>query len=272
MDQANRTKVRDKTGMVLGAIAGLVFAFGAWGIDAVQLYAAHAVLPWVKFLAGLLCAVFLGSLCGFLTARSSNILVIILLWVIWGGIVSWVASQLPFEYLSSWVARSFPSLAGEIRYPMPAYYERRVFLSWLISFGLTFLFSLPFSNLVDQVTANVHTGSSVVSVLITSALIFGLGLSIDSLYNKPFRSALEGTNDAIQLALQHPEALESGKLSNQYGLLGVRTMRAYLDQSYILLVESYDQTIESVQVRVMFETGSFSCACSNNLIYMCTPE
>ncbi len=60
---------RRKAGLRFGLIAGASFALGAWGIDAAGLLQSHALIPWLKLVLGLVVALPVGSLAGWLAVR-----------------------------------------------------------------------------------------------------------------------------------------------------------------------------------------------------------
>jgi hypothetical protein len=269
MQSNSLEKHRDLTGAYLGAVTGGLFALSAWGVDLLVVALSHGVAAWAKFPPGLIASVLTGALAGFLTARSSKLPTIIAIWVGWGIAMSLLASLLPFDFQSAVISLVRPLLRQEIDYPLPDYHGRRMFLSILISCGLMFIVSILFSALVDSIAANVHIGSSILSIAGISVIFIGFGLSLDSVYNRPFRNAMDVTHQTIELARANPQALENGSQSNQLGLLGIRTIDQLLDRPYQIVVKSYNITLESMQVMIDFDGFWYECSVNDNTVYYC---
>lgn len=269
MDGSISDKHHDLTGAILGAVTGFLFALAAWGVDMLITSLGHGLGAWAKGPVGIVAAVLTGALAGFLTARASRLLAIISIWVGWGGLMSLIASLLPFQYQNAVIAWIRPLLRQEILYPTPEFHGRRLFLSLVITAGLMFIVAIFFSNLVDTIAANVHIGASALSVAAVSVIFILFGVSLDSIYNRPFRSAVSITHETIELARANPDALESGKESSEMGLLGVRTIEGILDRPYSMVVKSYDTSLESIQVLVDFDGFWYECSVNNNTVYYC---
>lgn len=269
MQSSSSEKHRDLTGAYLGALTGCLFALGAWGVDLVIVSVSHGVAAWAKFPPGLLISVLTGALAGFLTARVSRLPSVIAIWVGWGFLMSLLASLLPFTFQSSIIGLVRPLLQQEIDYPFPDYHNRRIFMSFIISGGLMFIISILFSAQIDSIAANVHIGSSILSVVGIGIIFIGFGLSLDSIYNRPFRTAMDITHQTIQLARANPQALESGSQSNQLGLLGIRSIASIIDRPYQMVVKSYNTTLESMQVLIDFDGFWFECSVNDNNVYYC---
>ena len=269
MNAMNSEKRRDQIGALLGAITGGLFALSAWGLDAFITVDAHSVAGWAKVIPGMIAAVGSAALAGYITARTSRLPAIIATWVLWGALMSVIASLLPFDYQAAIIRLTSPLLKQEIDYPLPDYHGRRIFLSLIITFGLTFIISILFSNLVDLITANLHLGTSILAVAAISIIFLLFGYSLDSIYNRPFRNAVHVTHETIQTARANPDAMDSGRQSNTLDLLGIRSARAVLDRPYTIVVKSYNLTLESVQVLIDFDGFWYECSVNDNLVYFC---
>jgi hypothetical protein len=253
----------------LGALGGLVFALATWGYDFAILVIAHGLLPWSKFLLGVVIAVLSGSLCGYVCSKTSRLFLVMVLWLIWGFFMSWVAGQIPFEYQTRMIHTFYPLLQQEISYPQPQNEGPRIFLVWLITGGLTLIISFLFINLVDSVTANTHIGTTVLFVLVW-LLFFGfVGKSIDSIYNQSFRDAIQVTHQAIQNTRTHLDLLDNGSEASKLHIIGMRPLRGVINRPYWLVVKSYDPTFESVDVLVDLDGFWYTCNVFINQVNIC---
>lgn len=259
---------RNWSALLLGAVGGFVFACSAWGYDFAQLLIAHVIVPWAKFVPGLLASAISGALCAFFASKSGKLGIVMLIWIAWGCFVTWIAGLIPV-YLLEWLTiQLHPKLAGVIHYPV-INLEVRLFLTLLVMFGLTLIYSFLFQNVLDAFVVNLRpiTTSLTVGVWLLFFIIFGA--SIDTVYNLPLRRAATLTHEKIQIAAAHVEELDQGKEALKLGILSMRPMKSVLQQPYWIAIKGYDETLEQVKVMVDFSGYWFTCEVSPTTIYVC---
>jgi hypothetical protein len=259
---------RNLTAVILGGLGGLAFACGTWGYDMIVLAVAHAIVPWAKFLPGMLITVLTGGLCGLLTAKSGKLGLVMLIWVIWGTFVTWIAGMIPIYFLEPITILFHPKLAGVIEYPM-LNLQVRLFLTFLVMFGLTLIFSFLYQNVLESLVVNLHPLNTILFVCVWLVFFIMMGTSIDTIYNQPLRRAAQLTHDSIQTAISHPQELDQGRAALKLGILSMRPMKTVINQPYWTVIKSYDETLEQVQVMVDFSGYWFTCEVGYNTIYVC---
>ena len=107
--------------------------------------------------------------------------------------------MIPIYFLESVTIQLHPKLAGVIEYPM-LNLQVRLFLTFLVMFGLTLIFSFLYQNVLDALVVNLHPLNTILLVGVWLVFFIMMGTSIDTIYNQPLRRAATLTHDYIQTA------------------------------------------------------------------------
>jgi hypothetical protein len=242
---------RHRYGLFYGVMVGLAFAAWAWGMDAFLLNQAHAFLPWLKFIAGLLVCVPVSGLAGWLAMRVERGWFSALVWLVAGSILAWLSVALPLQ-LAPQIQRLFQTVPGE----MPgAIYEDlliRVGLAyaWVAIFVLIAgLIELPMG---ESATFSTSLFGKLGPSLVCIALMGIGGFLVDGLNNQPFRDPLLLTNTTIQFAVDHQGQQIDSKLSRDMHLASLRTVSDLINEPRQLFVGEYDRGLGEIHVLVKF--------------------
>ena len=89
---------RKKAGLLFGLLAGIFFAIGAYGIDAVILVSSNGMYPFLRFIPALILCSLIGMLAGFLSGFIDQLLVNAFIWGLAGFILSKITGYLVINW------------------------------------------------------------------------------------------------------------------------------------------------------------------------------
>lgn len=253
-------------------LAGLGFVLAAWGLDFAGLARAEAIFPWLKLLLGGTATLLVCTLAGWLVGRMDKVIPGILVWILVGGFLAWVASRLPFDgvytFLLEWLD---PQLKGMIDYPLSATVGARL---GLLLFILTALFTfvglleLP---MIDTATQASAPAARWLPLCLCIPLALAAGFSADDMFNQPFRQPIASMDRLIRFAIQNQGQEINTDLARSMHLATLDPVMDVLNQPRRLIVGNYDDVFSDVYVMVDFGGKWSRCEVFNGAPLFCEP-
>jgi hypothetical protein len=257
-------------GVSYGAAAGLAFAGVTWGWDAIQLYRANALFPWLKLVFGLAACGLIGSLTGWLVMRFDKSLAAFLFWLVAALVFAWMVTALPLQIaprIATWLE---PDLKGLLDYVYYDEFSSRtgVAYAWVGIFtAIIGLLQLPLSDSGVFSTSRLGRAAPALACI----LIMGMnGMFVDGLNNGPLRSGLLSVNETIQFAVDHQNETVDQKESLRMHLGSLRMIREYINRPRKLIVGGFDEFLTEVNVLVRFGDVWVNCISIYNQPSNCT--
>ncbi len=258
-----------RLGLVLGLLAGFVFSIGAWGVDGIVLAISHGYLSWLKFVLGVLVMLILGGTCGLVSTITGKSFFTALLWLGFGIFAGWISGKLPFTFQGTAIAFINPTLGSEIYYTTPVQHSARLFIGWFITIGLSMIAAFFFNNVLDSVWMGMNIGPRIMNLVFWMAFFIIMGLSVDDLYNRPLRTAVEVSHEAIQTARVNEDKFDIGGVAANLHIIGLRPVRQLIQNPYQIAVKSYSDLLDTVQIWVDFDGYWVTCIVANEQIITC---
>ncbi len=256
-------------GLIYGALAGFSFSLAAWGYDGSELAAAGAILPWVKFVAGVLLATLLGMLAGWLTARADNSLVGALLWLVVGIIFSGLAGILPYQGVTlaqNWLV---PEIAERTNYPLTSAALIRMWIT-LLTVGLSILFVGIFELvLIDSATTSTSPAFRwlALGACIPLALVGGY-IGADIQINKPLRDPVLAVHSVLEFARANEGQVIDRMAAREMRVSALRALNNVIYGPYRLVLGSFDEFLSQVTILIDFNGAWARCiAIDGNLTF-----
>ena len=109
------------------------------------------------------------------------------------------------------------------------------------------------------------------TIILWTAIFFGIAFLGDSLNQKPMRDAVLLVNNAIQFQLEHEEEDLPVSVQVQMGLTGLRPVVEYLHSPRRMIASEYDQMLILIKVLVQFDQDYAICSVINNNMGTCMP-
>ena len=245
-------------GMFFGISLALAFAAWNWGMDAVILYRAHALGPWVKLVMGTLACLPVGALAGWLAMRVERGWFSGLVWLLAAVFFAWLSVALPFRFAPEFLVASNS---------VPSSFTPTIFEAMFVRVGLAFawvaIFVLIAGLLELPMGESAAFSTSILGRLWPSIMCFALmgicGFIVDNLNNAPFRDPLVLTDQTIQFALDHRGQEVDSKTARVMHLSALRMVGDVLDQPRQLVVGEYDQSLGNIHVLVLFGDQWVDC-------------
>jgi len=239
-------------GLRFGLLAGASFALGAWGFDTLGLLQAHGLFPWLKLVLGLLLAIPVGALAGWLSVRLEKTLFSVFIWMAAGAILGWTAGRLPFDgpypALLQWLD---PQLQGRISYSFYATFVFRLDLVLFTSIVLSAFAGLLELTLVDSAAFATAPLGRWLPLCLAIPLLLAPGVTADEMMTSPTRLPLVAVDGLIREALEI-RGNTAGPASAGSHLIVLDPLQSLLDRPYQLILASYDDTYTDVNVLINF--------------------
>ncbi|MFZ5880872.1 MAG: hypothetical protein ACOY0R_16010 [Chloroflexota bacterium] len=240
-------------GFFYGAMTGLFFAFFAWGIDAILLFQAHAVQPWLKLIVGALVCAPVGGLAGWLTMRFERMLLSIPFWAIAAVVFAGMTVVLPMQIFPQLLVMLEPDLDGLISYFMVEVMVARFLVSFLwvaIFVTLAGVLEIPMG---QPAAFSTSVMGKLVPIFLCAVLMGIGGTVVDSDNNKPLRDAVIAMNDTLQFASAHQGEEIDPSVSRAMHLASLRHISDLVGQPRELIIGTFDQYLDQVHVIVRFD-------------------
>ena len=264
-------KRRQGLGALYGATGGLVFAVLAWGFDALSLAGSHVVLPFGRFLPGLVACVLLSAFVGWLSARIDKAAVALLLWIGLSVLLVVLILWLPLSWMS-WLTRQlYPVYSPYLKYPALVGTSQFIILGTI---GLTILAGiagLTENLLVDSALEKQGYGG-VVGMLIMVSLLLGIGgFLMDNMLNPNFRSSAEAMDTLIHYAVENKDTAVDPITARQNHLSTMTQLGAEIyTQPHKLVIQTFDPvSLTQIDYIVDFSGNLYSCTVVSNAPVYC---
>ncbi len=253
-DQTLHQRFIRKAGALYGAIVAIGFALFFWLPDALLLQQAHYQWWWAKLVLGLIMAVPISILIGWLAASMRWAGLSILVWIAGGVILAWIGGRLQFDGIS-WLARfTDPYPSDRIMYPFSQSAQAFTGISMVVGAGAGLFLGL-IAMIAQERAWDASTkkyGFSVKSVamlcLCLPAVLL-LGLLADFQINSSARGALTSVAELIETARDPNVDLVHARLGP------MATYRANMSPNYTLFWNTITGDLVRSSIDVQFDTG-----------------
>jgi hypothetical protein len=253
-------RLKQKFGLLYGAMAGIAFASASWGMDGYMLSKSHAYFPWVMLITGMGLSAVVGGVTGWITARSESSLLGVVFWIISSLFFAWLMVALPLQINPYIVSKFDPQLGALLNYEKNIEFAFRfgVSLAWIIPFMLIIgVTQLPIS---EPAVFSTSIFGKIAPILFCIVVMSISGVITDNLINSHFRSAITALDATIQFVLDNKNNENVDKtLSQQLHARSLTTVAEYVQESRHLFVSSYDEYLGDLNVLVKFEDQWVDC-------------
>ena len=255
--------------LVVGGLAGLAFALGTWGAEAISLLLSNGMLPLLKLLIGVTCCVLVGLLAGWLTKIFTTVLSNVLIWVFTAVVFNRLALYISFpgmQLMLGWFnpeAQKLVDLA--IDYGVRT--RAMVMLVIMVVFGM--IIGLLVTSFIEEASIATYAFRRWSSLALWMIFFIGIGVLGDSLNNKPLRDAVAVVNDSIQFQLDHEGEDLPVEVQVRMGLTGVKPVLEQVHKPRRITPAGYDQMLVFLHVLVQFDDQFADCSVINNQMGTC---
>jgi hypothetical protein len=198
---------------------------------------------------------------GWLSVRFDNGLLAAIFWLLAGLGFVWIASHLPFDWLSRLVGWLQPDLAGLQIYPFVIVARLRMSILYFVVGVMMAIGGSLGLFVIETATQASSAGQRWLALVVGGVLIFGLiGLVADDLINKPLRTPVVTINELIVYGRKAQVEQVSKEETRQMGLRALRPFGDLIYQPYRLILGNYDpETITETAVYVDFNGTWGAC-------------
>jgi len=262
-------RIKRMYGFWFGAALGLTFSIFAWGIDAYLLDRMHGLLPWLKFLGGVIPCILLGGFTGWLSARLDRPLFALLLWGAAASIFAWLTVGLPLQITPRLLSIVEPDIRDLLHYTYYEAFSTRVGVAyaWIAIFvSLAGFLQIPLSDSAVFSTSFLGKISPMLTTLVLMAIC---GTIVDGLNNELLRSPIDAVNLTTQFMLDHRGDEIDPLVSRRMHLSALRTVEDLVTPDRKFIVSGYDQYLEQVQVLALFDKAWVECELVVNQLIRC---
>jgi hypothetical protein len=258
---------QQKVYVILGAIAGFVYAFAAWGIDAIQLSAANASLPWLKFAIAVLPVTAIFTLVGWISTRVTHLVIRLLLWMALATGLGYLISLFSFQYNAAILRGIHPQVSSIINYITPAGISSRRFVIIIMTNVLLIVGGLMFENASQAYYSSSGIVGQFAPILLCLAIFAGAGYVADSNYNTELRSQLVNVDDQ----LEEIGNLDMNKLSEREERIIRRFTKLNVDLQgpRKLVIGNFDDSFSQVEMLIDFDGTWVDCLTINGFVGNC---
>jgi hypothetical protein len=259
---SNRTDViRAKRiyGTWYGAALGLAFSVFAWGVDAYLLSQVHTIYPWMKFIGGVVPAVIIGGLAGWLSARLDKGFLAVLIWAVAALAYAWLTVMLPLQIAPRLLGMAEPGIGALLHYEYYAGFSARIGVAfvWLFIFvSILGILQLPLS---DSAVFSTSILGKVWPMLISIVLMSISGTIIDGLNNELLRKPIYALDETIQFYLDNLGKEVDATEARRMHVGSLRAIGDLVTPERRLIVSGYNEYLEEVDVLVKFEKDWVEC-------------
>jgi len=241
------------TGVLFGALAGVGFSAACWGVDAIQLAQAHALVPFIKLVMGGIPCIVAGALTGGVVAWLDRLWVNILSVCLTGALFGWLAAHIPTQGVVLALERLDPATMNMLTYPFDRGMQTRQFLILFVAVGIALISSPFLSGWIEKSYHAIAPLEKLLPVLIWVAVYIGMGLGVDSLINRPMRAPLLLIDQTMQFVLDCENKPVDRIQSAELSLGAIAPVRDLLHKPRRLILSEYDMPLETMAVLVDFD-------------------
>jgi hypothetical protein len=271
--QAHKKMLRQKglTGLLYGILAGLGFAFFAWGIAALRLSGAHAGAPWLQFFLGAGICMAIGAAAGWLTARSDNSLVGVVCWLAAGILFAWIAGHLPFEGMSLGISLFTPELQ-DTSYIYPENMRSRMVVVYIVIIICSTLAGALENVIVDSARAAATPVASVLILLLVIPFFALAGWVVTDYIIQPLTDPLIAVDDLLQFGIQVGDQPVDAKTSAEKHYKALNPIKHLMREPYQLYLGGYEPIFfETFTVFINFDGVWATCSVFSRMVGVCKP-
>lgn len=265
-------RLRRIFGSIYGAVAGLAFAFAAWGWNGYMLSQSHVYYAWLAFLVGGAACLLFGGFVGWLTARFNNSLAGVVLWILSALFFAWLIAALPLQLVPALIAKLDAGYAALTTYSAESAqlpYRFGVAATWIFFFTLILgAAQLP----IVESAAFSASSFGKIAPFFFCVLVMGIGGAVtDSLINVYFREALLSLDQTIQFVVDNKGKEEIDlALARRLHAKAFGPVEALVREERFIVVGGYDNTLEALQVLVKFGDEDWvGCRMQNAQLILC---
>ncbi len=250
---------KQRMGIWFGLTAGLVFSFLLWGIDCIGLARANAYLPWAKLAMGVLPAVGIFTLAGWLSGKYENGLVSFILWTVGGFLVCLFACHLPFEGLTVFYKIFDPELASRIDYTFTRGLGAHTLITVTICTIASAICGVFFGLLVENAAVSANPAGVIVPLLIWSLLFVASATVIDNEIQQRLRDPLIAVNALVEKKIDTFTHPISRREARKIHLFALNPISDLVERPRKLILVGYDSTLIQTNIQVNFNGEWAEC-------------
>lgn len=251
----------------LGILAGVVFAFSAWGFDAIALAGSNGVLPWLKLVIGLIPSIFIFVGLGFLSAKLPNLVLKLILWPSSAFVLGWLVTRVNFYIYPRAFVLLKPSLSGALHYVVPDTISQRLFVITVMSGIFLLVGGLLMESTLEALRFARSFVSSLIAILFWLFFFLGAGYVTDNNYNEMLREPVVVLNEKLDSVgkIDLNTASEWTKqMVKRYTQLNVD-----LDGNRKLVISEFDESFTLVKILVDFGEKWAECVVMSGHVSNC---
>jgi hypothetical protein len=253
-----------RNGLIFGILMAVAFNLTAWGIDAASLASNAGFLPWLKLLIGGLVSLALGALVGWGVGALDHGASGLIGWGAAGVAVGLVAGHLPYDGYSLVGQWLDPRFQGLDAFPFVESSQSRMTATTVLIAALFALAGIFQPVLLEQARGAASSFARLLALGTAVPAFLLAGVVVDSIVNKPLRSAQSTLHGLIDLVVRE-------RLDIHIGALG--PVLDMVSSPQRLMVSSYDAySLSSVGVEIEFEAGWARCLVIADQATFCQPS
>ncbi|MCX6080058.1 MAG: hypothetical protein NTW32_11040 [Chloroflexi bacterium] len=260
-----------KFGLIYGLAGGLIFALAAWGVNAFLLYRAQFAYPWLALLIGILPALLIGGLAGYLTIFLDNALLGGLSWLIAGILLAVIGIWLPLWLVPELLPRLEPALQNWVDFFWRDSYTFLVFSAAIVT-GVAFLIAgLLETVLIDQTSFSPYNGAIIMPILVCAFITGIAGGVIDNMVNTRFRDSAIALDQLFVFALENADKTIEPALARQMHMGAISTIRPNITAYRRLFYFTFTETADQGRILVDFKGHWALCDVFLSQVAFCQP-
>ncbi len=264
-------------GLFSGGLAGLAVSAGAWSLEAAGAVTAHMAWILPSLVAGIVLVCLLGSLAGWLTARTDSAWAGGLIWFLAALLVTVIVGYLPYTGRTLTIWLMDPRFWGLPIYTVDATAQARLLSGFFLALCFAFVGVTQPDRLESALAALTPAGRLTGQAVFIAGwpLLFALGASwlMDGTINQPLRDPPQMLNTAIPVARDYPGDLITYGRQQAVNYGALTSVRYQLDKRYTLMISDIEMNIgagQTVEVTAEFDNGAWvNCRCYVGQLSFC---
>jgi hypothetical protein len=250
---------KERTSIYYGVIAGLVFAFVAWGFDGIQLAQAHALYPFAMFVMGGIPTILIGAVAAWIVFRSQSFLVAFVLWLATGIAFAWLASHIPMDGVSKFISIVNPDLARMVDYPFVLAAQFQSGIAMVAVVIVTLIAGMLEIALVEATSESGAPLGRWLPAVLWIGLFAVAGLAPENNLTQNLTQPVITTNRVIQFVIDHQNQPVDRQTMLDMRLRSVDALKTVWNQPRTLVLSHYDDLVYDTVVLVNFQNQWASC-------------
>ncbi|MHC1740697.1 MAG: hypothetical protein AB9897_06250 [Anaerolineaceae bacterium] len=249
---------------LFGLVAGLVYVIVLWGISAVKLSMINAIHPWAQLLLGILPVLILCCLAAWLSNRAKNAFLIVIIWVITGVLITWIATHISFEGLT-WYYRIFdPQVAAIVNYPFNSGFSTRMVFALLFTGVISGIAGVFYNLLLENAFTASAIGGTVFAFVIWGAFFAGSAMTLNDMVERFLRDPLVAINQTIEYKLIDENTPFEADLARNLHITALISVTDLIHSPRRIILQGYNNSISMTIVAIDFSGTWVTCNVLNN--------